>query len=62
VSGDLERLDADYRRKKAEIRADASLSWEQKERQVKALGDEHHARRRSREPEEMEATPPGFGG
>ena len=42
-------LEADYRRKKAEIREDPGLSWEQKERQVKALGEEHHARMKERE-------------
>ena len=38
------RLEADYRREKAQIRADPALSWEQKERAVKALGDEPRAR------------------
>ena len=38
------RLEADYRREKAEIRADPGLSWEQKERRIKALGDEHRDR------------------
>ena len=38
------RLEAEYRREKAEIRANPALSWEQKERQIKALGDEHNRR------------------
>ena len=46
------KLEADYRRKKAQIRADPALTWEQKERQVKALGDEHRARVRELEREE----------
>jgi hypothetical protein len=45
------KLDAEYRRKKAEIRQDPGLSWEQKERQIKALGDEHYARIREMERE-----------
>ena len=40
------RLKAEYRRKRAEIREDPALSWEQKERRIKALGDEHRARLR----------------
>jgi len=40
------KLEAAYRRKKTEIREDPALSWEQKERAIKALGDEHHARLR----------------
>lgn len=43
---ELARLEVSYRRRKAEIRQDPGLSWEQKERQIKALGDEHHARLR----------------
>ena len=40
------RMEADYRREKAEIREDPDLSWERKERRIKALGDEHRARLR----------------
>jgi hypothetical protein len=43
-------LEAEYQRKKAEIRADSELSWEQQEKAIKALGDEYHVRQR--EPEE----------
>ena len=35
---DLERLERDYRKRKAQIRADSSLSWEKKERAVRELG------------------------
>ena len=45
-------LEADYRRKRAEIREDLGLSWEQKERRIKALGDEHYARLRQMERKE----------
>ena len=38
------RLEADYRRRKAEIRQDPALSWETKERRIKALGEERNAR------------------
>jgi hypothetical protein len=41
--------EADYQRKKAEIRADASLSWEAKERQIRELGLEFDKARRERE-------------
>ena len=47
----LAELEDDYRREKAEIRGDPALSWEQKERQIKALGDEHRARIREMERE-----------
>ena len=33
---------AHFRRRKLEIRADAGLSWEKKERAIKALSDEHY--------------------
>ncbi len=39
----LARLEADDRGKQAEIRQDPELSWERKERLVKALGNEYHA-------------------
>ena len=45
------KLEADYRREKAEIRADPGLSWEHKERKIKALGDEHRARMKELERE-----------
>jgi hypothetical protein len=58
---DLERLERDYRERKAQIRADASLSWEKREDAslswekrelaIKQLGEEHHARRRELEME-----------
>ncbi len=46
TGGRMAKLEADYRRKKTEIRQDPELSWEQKERAIKALGDEHYARLR----------------
>ena len=48
---DLERLEREYQERKAQLRADASLSWEQKEKTIKALGDEYHRRRRELEKE-----------
>ena len=45
----LERLVRDYRERKAQIRTDEGMSWEQKERAVKALGEEFDARRRELE-------------
>ncbi len=41
TGGQLAKLETDYRRRKSEIREDPALTWEQKERLVKALGDEH---------------------
>ncbi len=41
----LELLEAEYQRRKAAIRADANLSWEQKELQVKRLGNDYHRAR-----------------
>ena len=38
------RLEAEYRRERAEIRADPGLRWEEKERRIKALGDELRVR------------------
>jgi hypothetical protein len=38
------RLEAEHRREKAAVRRDPGLSWEHKERRIKALGDEHRAR------------------
>ena len=37
-------LEVEYRREKAQIRRDPALSWEQKERRIKALGDELRVR------------------
>jgi hypothetical protein len=45
----LEELEAQYRRRKLEIRADATLSWEKKELSVKALSDEYYRQRRKLE-------------
>ena len=47
----LEELEAQYRRRKLEIRADGGLSWEKKERQIKALSDEYYRARRQLEEE-----------
>ncbi len=38
----LERLVRQHRERKAQIRSDETLSWEQKERQIKELGDRHY--------------------
>jgi hypothetical protein len=37
-----EALEAEYREKKAQILADASLSWEAKERKIKELGERYY--------------------
>jgi hypothetical protein len=47
-----EQLEAEYREKKREIRADASPSWEAKERKIRELGLKH---RRALEVAEREA-------
>ncbi len=47
----LERLVREYRERKAQIRADESLSWEKRELVIKKLGEEYHRARK-----EMEAT------
>lgn len=39
------KVDADYRRKKAAIRADEDLTWEAKERRIKDLGQRYDADR-----------------
>ncbi len=44
TGGQLAKLETEYRRRKAEIRQDPTLRWEEKERAIKALGEEHHAR------------------
>ena len=49
----LEELEREYRNRKLAIRADSELSWEKKELQIKALGEEYHRRRK--EMEETEA-------
>lgn len=46
---DLDRLEAEYQERKTQIRSDPELSWEQKEKAIKALGDGHQARRRELE-------------
>jgi hypothetical protein len=38
ASRDLERLEAEYRRRVAEIRAAPGLSWEKRERTIRELG------------------------
>ena len=45
----LEELEARYRRRKLEIRADGGFSWEKKDLQIKALGDEYHRARKEME-------------
>jgi hypothetical protein len=42
-------LDAEYRRRKLEIRESPGLSWEKKELAIKALSDEHYAKVRELE-------------
>ncbi len=37
-----ERLEAEYRKRKAQIRADGSLSWEKKELKIKELGERYY--------------------
>ena len=44
-----EDLEREYRRRKLAIREDSELSWEKKELQVKALGEEYHRARREME-------------
>ena len=44
-----DRLEAEYRKRKAEIRADESLSWEKRELIIKQLGDEYYRARKERE-------------
>jgi hypothetical protein len=41
-----DQLEAEYRRRKLAIREDPGLSWEKKELQIKALGEEFYLRRR----------------
>jgi hypothetical protein len=47
----LEELVCEYCRRKLAVREDPGLSWEQKERQVKQLGDEYYRARRRLEGE-----------
>ena len=47
----LEELEAQYRRRKLEIRADETLSWEKKELAIKALGERYYRERRQLEGE-----------
>jgi hypothetical protein len=46
---DLERLERDYLASKQQIQENPGLSFEKKQLQIKALGDEYHARRRELE-------------
>jgi hypothetical protein len=46
TTSDLEALERDYLKSKAEIRNDPHLSYEKKELRVKQLSDEYYARRR----------------
>jgi hypothetical protein len=47
----LEHLEAEYQKKKRQIRADGSLSWEKKELSIKRLGLEFYKQRKSLEEE-----------
>ena len=47
----LERLVLKYRERKAQIRSDESLSWEQRERQIKELTGRHYRECRQLEEE-----------
>jgi hypothetical protein len=42
----LERLEQEYKHKRAEVRSDNSLSWEKKERTVRELGLEYDRARK----------------
>ena len=46
---DLEALERDYQERKAEIRADTSLSWEKKELKVRELGKAYDRERKQLE-------------
>jgi hypothetical protein len=46
---DLERLERDYLTSKQQILENPDLSFEKKQLQIKALGDEYHSRRRELE-------------
>ncbi len=46
---EIAEMDRKYRERKAAIRADGALSYEAKERKVRALGLEHAARRKEAE-------------
>jgi len=52
VSTDLRALEANYRRRKLEIRETPGLSWEKKELAIKALSEEHYERLRELEDRE----------
>ncbi len=49
MSEELAKLDAEYREAKAKIRADEDLTYEAKERKVRALGLEHAEKRKGAE-------------
>jgi hypothetical protein len=46
---DFERLERNYRASRQQIQENPTLSFEKKQLQIKALGDEYHARRRELE-------------
>jgi hypothetical protein len=45
---EMEALERDYQKRKAEIRADASLSWEKRELKIRELGLEYDQARRAK--------------
>lgn len=47
----LGQLEAEYLKRKAEIREDPGLSWEKKELSIRQLGDEYYRQRRELEGE-----------
>jgi hypothetical protein len=49
IARDLEALERNYQKRKAEIRADNSLSWEKKELAVRQLGKEYDQARKEAE-------------
>jgi hypothetical protein len=56
MSTELARLEAAYRKRRAEIRSDPSLSWEKKELAIRRLGEEYDKAR-----VEVTAERPGSG-
>jgi hypothetical protein len=49
-----DRLEAEYRQRVWEIRADSSLSWEKKELKVRDLGEEEEYDRENRRSQQAE--------
>ncbi len=49
---ELERLEAEYRARKATIRVDPAMSWEKKELAIRRLGDEYYRARTEIEKED----------